>query len=552
MPTRTASPICASWVYGCIAGVVCMLAMPCAAAEERLALLARIAPWPAVSGLVGFRERLWLVNSVKHLDHNSADVYSYDPRRGTVRYERRLFSQDAGRSAAAGGLLYWPFEDARFSSGRGEYMVTNGRDWQWRSLPHGRVLHLHAMLAIGRTLYAATGGFNAGLQRSHDAGVTWRVVYEHRNAPGSFSRLVSLATLQETLYAALYASDEPGVKLLRLRGEQLEPVPGWPEGDSASDLAVFRGWLYAVHSARDGAGVWRTDGRRAQPVKGLDRASVQAMAVGRDALWAVSAGNDGGTLWRSADGVTWRVHDRIEQDRPVDVAVYAGRPYVGAIGADGRGALYGPRAPAAIEKAEPRAPALPARPSPADGRELGMLLSVLDRSIADLAAYERGGGSLVAALEPIIAIADEPAAAAIAARIGTAGSGGRSRFAGHFVPAAQKVDWYLLWALARMGRGRVPPQSLDAPWQEGPRRSEKYAAPAPAAIWAVGELGQDDASTLAKLAARLDRDGDPAWMRGDLVGALTAVTGCRFGYEVAKWREWIKARPPSSCTRIAD
>lgn len=527
-----------------LAGLLCLLATYRAAAEERLALLARVGPWSAVSGLIGFRERLWVVNSVKHVDHNSADVYSYDPRHGTVRYERHLFSQDAGRPTATGGFLYWPFEDARFSSRRGEYMVTNGRDWQWRSLPHGPVLHLHAMLAEGRTLYAATGGFKAGLQRSDDGGVTWRVMYEHRNAAGSFSRLVSLASLRGTIYAALYASDEPGVKLLRLRGDALLPMPGWPEGESASDLVVFRGWLYALHSAGQGTGVWRTDGRRVQQVHGLDRASVRAMAAGRDALWAVSAEHDGGTLWRSEDGVTWRAHDRIGHDEPVDVAVYAGRPYVGAIGADGRGALYGPPAPAAIERTEARTSSLPPRPSPTDGSELATLLSALDPAIADLAAFEHEGGSLVALIEPIIAIASEPAAAAIAGRIGTAGNGDApSRFTGHSEPTAQKVDWYLLWALARIGRGRVPPVLLDAPWQVAPHRSEKYAAPSPAAAWTAGELAQHDESTLALLVARLDRDDDPPWVRGDLVGALTAITGCRFGYDVAKWREWMTARP---------
>ena len=123
-----------------------------------LSALARIGPWPAVSALIGYRGRLWFVNSVKHADHNSADLYSYDPKSGDPRYERHLFSQDAGRPAVSGGLLYWPFEDARFSVGRGEFMLTNGRDWQWRSLPYPRVLHLHTMLSHRGILYAGAGG----------------------------------------------------------------------------------------------------------------------------------------------------------------------------------------------------------------------------------------------------------------------------------------------------------------------------------------------------------------------------------------------------------
>ena len=56
---------------------------------------------------------------------------------GRTRYEKHFFSQDAGTPTIAGGLLYWPYEDGRFSAGRGEYMVTNGRDWQWRTFPQG-------------------------------------------------------------------------------------------------------------------------------------------------------------------------------------------------------------------------------------------------------------------------------------------------------------------------------------------------------------------------------------------------------------------------------
>ncbi len=91
--------------------------------------LVRGLPWSGVSGMIGYDRRLWFVNSVKFVNHNSADVYSYDPRTGTRRYERHLFSQDAGDPVVSGGLLYWPFEDSRWSPGRGEFMVTNGRDW---------------------------------------------------------------------------------------------------------------------------------------------------------------------------------------------------------------------------------------------------------------------------------------------------------------------------------------------------------------------------------------------------------------------------------------
>jgi hypothetical protein len=72
-----------------------VLATP-ARAGDALVPVARPGPWPGVSGLIGYAGRVWFVNSVKFVDHNSADIYSYDPATGAARYERHLFSQDAG------------------------------------------------------------------------------------------------------------------------------------------------------------------------------------------------------------------------------------------------------------------------------------------------------------------------------------------------------------------------------------------------------------------------------------------------------------------------
>ena len=511
------------------------------AAAQSLVVLARVGPWPAVSALVGYGNRLWFANSVKFRDHNSADLYSYDPGSGEVRYERHLFSQDAGRPAVAGGLLYWPFEDGRFSVGRGEFLVSNGHDWQWRTLPHPRVLHLHAMFAHGQSLYAATGGFNAALQRSDDGGTSWRLVYEHTNAPDSFSRLLSLGELGTRIYAGLYAGDEQGVKLLRLHRGKLVAVPGWPPGESADSLASFRGWLYAIHSSARGSRLWRTNGRRSEPLRGLADVNVRSIAAGRSTLWALSLSESGGTLWQSRDGTAWSARQRFARDVPVEVAAYAGRVYVGAIGGDGRGVLYGPAAPAPAG-APLGMTALPLEASVPEP-DPRAALQALDRALVDFSAFEAGSGSLVGLLEPLARTRSPFVAQALAQRLGRVPrSAAESRFAGRTVPAADKADWQLLWAIARLGRGRVPPALLDKPFEQAPSRGQKYAEPAAAAAWAVGELGQGDDDTLERLIARLDRREDPPWLAGDMVGALVAVTGCRFGYDAAAWRAWRKTR----------
>ena len=161
-------------------------------AAQTLVPLAKPGPWSGASGLLSYGGRLWFVNSVKFVDHNSADIYSYDPVSGKTRYERHLFSQDAGEPVVLGGLLFWPFEDSRFSARHGEYVVTNGRDWQWRSLPEGEALHIHAMATHRGQLIAATSAWRAGLQRSAD-GATWRVIYDHPTPPRAVTRITTLS-----------------------------------------------------------------------------------------------------------------------------------------------------------------------------------------------------------------------------------------------------------------------------------------------------------------------------------------------------------------------
>ena len=62
----------------------------------------------------GYGPRIWFANSELFRNHNAADIYSYDPATGALRYERALFSQGAGRPLVAGRLLYWGKADLDF------------------------------------------------------------------------------------------------------------------------------------------------------------------------------------------------------------------------------------------------------------------------------------------------------------------------------------------------------------------------------------------------------------------------------------------------------
>ncbi len=503
-----------------------------ARADERLVPLVDGLPWSGVSGLIGYDGRLWFVNSVKFVNHNSADVYSFDPSTRTLRYERHLFSQDAGDPAVSGGLLYWPFEDSRWSPGRGEFMVTNGRDWRWGLLSEGRAFHVHAMARLGGAVYAALSAWKARLQRSLDGGSTWRAVYTYPAPPRTVSRIVALTEFQGTLFGGVTARHDPrSPKLMRWRGKRFEPVAGWPDGTSVPVLTAFRGWLYGDNVNQVGGAVWRTDGRRSERISALDGHNVRALAAGPGAIWAVTVDAAGGGLWRSADGLDWKNVQRFRGPRPLDVEVFAGQVYVGARGPDG-GMLLGPAVPAAAKGRNapvplPRGRALPSEP-------LDRSLERLDSVLADPSRY----GALRSAVLPL-ALRDDPAAGrALAERIaGALPDGQASMFGGRVsVSAAEMARWYLMWAMAHVGHGRVDPASIAEPWAQAPNRAEKYLQAPPGAAWAAARLGQSDRPTLDALLARLDRAGDPDWLAGDMIGALTVLTGRRFGYDAAAWR----------------
>ncbi len=512
-----------------------------------LVRLAEIGPWPAVSAMIGYRGRLWFVNSVKYRNHNSADLYSYEASTGKVRYEAHLFSQDAGEPTIHRGLLYWPFEDARGSVGRGEFMVTNAKGWRWGFLPKARAFHVHAMEAHKGALYAATSAWRAGLQRSTDGGISWQILYDHGNPSSQVSRIVAListgASAGGRLYAGLYARSRVGVSLLRLEGGTLRPVGGWPKGVGALPLTAWRGQLYAINEVPGDRALYRIKGDRIERIKTFDGRFVRDVAGTKEALWAVTAYRGGGALWRSGGGLAWRKVQEFTGDRPVDIAGYGGHIYVGVIGRNGKGALFGPK---------PRQPATVVAPAPALPRRLGKrpagppaaLLSRLDRLLAEPRYYRGQGPKILKTLRALALYRSPAVGQALAERLGRPYPGAMQRMFGgqSRAPSARVARWYLLWGLAMNGQGRVPARLIGAPWTVKRNGAEKYLAAPPGAAWAAARLGQRDRATIGALVARLGRTGDPDWLEGDMVGALTVLTGQRLGYNRTAWRQWWRAQ----------
>ena len=512
-------------------------------AVEPLVPLAQPGPWSAVDAIIGYGSRIWFANSELFRNHNASDIYSYDPRTGALRYERALFSQGAGRPLVAGGLLYWPFEDPRFSADRAEYAVTNGADWAWRVLPGVEAYHLHAMAALDDKLYAATSAWQASLQTSADKGASWQMLYDHPTPKGHVSRISSFATFRGRLFMGVTQRRSLGPRILTLTEEGVVPASGWPDAHTASSLTAYRGNLFAILLAESGLRLWYSDGVTPRRVaEGPSGQPLRALAAGEDALWAVTAGGGKGALWQSHDGLRWNKSQDFPDAAPVALSVYENTVFVGSIGPNGRGTLWGPRPPAPILPPLLTRPLPGLPPAPSRSEAIDHHLAALDDLAAPATLSDHDW--LYQKLMPAVwalAEADAPGlGATLSARLETPFPERQLTFYGGQVEVGTSTlaRWYLLWALAQQGGGRVPPALLAVPWDAPANRPEKYFHPTPAAAWAMAQTGQRDTESLAALVARLNHIGDPEWLAGDIVGALTVLTGQRFGHDYGAWRSW--------------
>ena len=506
-------------------------------AQETLPALANIGPWPALSYPVAFAGRLWMVNSVKGRNHNSADIYSYHPGDGDLRYERHLFSQDAGQPVVADGLLYWPFEDSRFSLGWGHFVVTDGTRWQYRTIPTALSFHTHAMTQSDGRLLAATSAWRAGLQASADGGLVWRQIYDHPTPDRQVSRIVDLASLGDRAVGYLIHRDRR--RMLRLTGETVDSLPGWPEDKPVFGLTATADRLYAAVREHDGTAVWTSDGATSQRLSTpRENWRIRDLFAADGALFALSVTEAGGRVWRSESGQDWRVIHALAGGEPLDMAVVGGRVFVTGAGDDGRGILWGPKPDGGADRAAPaRLKPPPRHTATIDWAEAGQ---TLDAMFADPARYGRHGATLRDAVYGY-AKAGPPPRFFADRLLGPLPERPVDLISGQVtVPAADLGRWILLWGMTVSGSGQVPISLLSEPWSAPPNPSEKYFAAPPAAMWAAAAVGQLGHDTIESLIRRLSRADDPRWLQGDAVGALNALTGLGFGYDADAWRSWWK------------
>ncbi len=501
----------------------------------QLDIIAQVGPWPVASRLIGYRGKLWFANSVKGRNHNSADIWSFDPDTRKTRYERHLYSQDAGHPLVYKGLLYWPFEDALQSAGEGVVEVTDGVTWSPLTIPNSPIYHTSQLLEWNDGLLAVTGTRNAGLQLSRDAGRSWEEFYIHPTPSTHVSRVKEMLLFNGETYASL--KDTKVKRLVRWTGSGFQTVSSWPLNRYFNGLTVHSEGLFGIVGRGREREIWRFDGRISVRV-GFKGPFVDLTSDG-DQLWVVS--NDG-RLWSSQNGDSWTRHGDLENGRPVSIQAIAGGVYVAGAGDDGRGIVWGPREHVIPlgDKPPEVTSQLPARTTAMDWEAAGQKIDAL---LSNPSTYIDTGRSDIRELI-VQASANGAPSGFFAERLKVEIPAVTVRaFGGNMELRAKDITRaILLSGMERAGHANVPISYLTDPWTSPPNSYEKYFEIELSALRAVAASGQNDRETIEALLARLDFAHDPPWLRSQVIGTLTAISGMHFGYDVVAWRKWAKSK----------
>jgi len=520
-----------------------------ASAQRRLEVLAAVGPWPVASNPIIYDGRLWFSVSVKGRNHNSADLWSLDPQTGDLQYERHLFSQDAGTPVIFQGLLYWPHEDSRLSLGYGAISVTDGDTWGELEIPTAKTFHLHHLIDWGGTLVAVTSAWQAGLQTSDDGGATWSAFYDHPTEAKRVSRLNSPAVVLGRLYFKL--RDPAGTRLVRVTEHELAEIAQWPQTHFHS-LTSFNSTLYGIVGRRGSASIWKSSwksgGRKSQRLAAAyGRGDPVDLYAGKDRIWALFAQTNGGYVASSKDGNRWQIEATFEGGTPHELIVAPDQILIAGTGADGQAAIWGIKGATLKEasKGYRREIPVPFKLPPSDAIDWQQQSDRLKNALRTPANFRNHGREglrevvrNMAALSPPPEFFANHLEAAMP-DIKVAVIGGEAK-----IPARRIGQWNLLWAMRSNARARVPPALLARPWELAIRRSEKYFDPLLAALMTVSYNRQNDTETIATLINRLKSEQDPLWLKGDIIGVLTAVTGQKFGYKIDRWLAWWDRQRP--------
>ena len=519
--------------------------LPGYSAAESMVRVAELKNWPGISQLISYKDRIWFVNSEPYKDNNVADIYSYSPADKALKYERSLFSQDVGNPVVYRGQLYWPFEDPRRSAGTGEYAVTDGSRWQWQYMQSGSVMHVHAMDECNDQLVAVTGSWTGQLH-TQQSDNTWQLSYDYEAGSASFSRLVNVDQFNDTCVVGAAARGKKEAKLFSLDNAQPVSVSGWPVSDRVDELTVHKNELFVFTDTGNDRKLMHFNGTETKKISLPKGNRPRALHSSGGKLWLVSQHIKNkinhGRLWVYGNGKFNFLQNF--DDAPVSVTSYKNKVYVGT---------YHPKGGALWEYTDTKpgnvTAAAPVRLLPE------IKTGSLDKSLVKEIYNE------------LSAIIDDPASTDNYSRIMRRGIGRHAKIkTPEFgaavtrllsepikdaevvmftrVPLSREalIRWYLLTTLAISGHGSVDPAWINQVGELKSNRSGKHFDPSIAAIVAVGWIGQNDKPTISALMQRLNNKSDPAWIKSDVIGALSALTQQQYAYDVKGWNQWWKSQ----------
>jgi len=509
---------------------------------QQLERVAVFEQWPGVSQFIGYRNRIWFVNSQPYEDTNVADIYSYSIDTGSVRYERSLFSQDVGDPVVHNGLLYWPFEDPRRSSGSGEYAVTDGTVWQWHTMQSGSVMHVHAMSVCDGELVATTGAWTGQLHRLSSSPASnlehniedkkWELQYDYPAASESFSRLVSVSELNDSCIVGASARRKNEAKLFVIDGDNRIAIDGWPRSDRVDTLIRHQKKLFAFSDLGSERQLISYDGSKVEVVSLPSTHLPRALHSDGNNLWLAThnrGGGDGADAGGGGDkpGSLWKLDK--------------GQVAIGTYSASGGTLwLYREKAPQPfVEHESSTTLATNSKEPELDSALVASLVNELLDIIKDPESTANRARMLRRKLGRHSQLKTPEFGAALTRVLATPIDGPPiTMFTGRTIAREDLIRWYLITTLAINGHGRIDPALIRSTGELVVPQSAKLFNPSIAAIVAVGWLEQSDRETLASLMARLNSETDPEWVKADVIGALTALTDQRFGYELAQWNAW--------------
>lgn len=523
---------------------------PLVANAQEITRVAQLPAWPGVSQIIAYDQRIWFVNSEPYKDTNVADIYSYSPATEAVSYERSLFSQDTGTPVVYQGLLYWPFEDPRRSAGSGEFVVTDGSNWEWDAMQVGSVMHVHAMNVCDNQLVAVTGSWTGQLQRQSTPD-NWQVQYDYPSGAASFSRLVNVSEFNGDCIVGASANRKVEPKLFKIDGDITTPLQGWPASDRVDALTVHKDTLFAFADTGNNRKLLEFNGQSTRTIKLPDGHRPRALHSNGKNLWLATLFTEDnkarGRLWVYTEDGTFKPLATIQQF-PTALTSYKNHLYIGTYHPSG-GALW----QFAIDGAEDTAVAagsLAAKPTPTtiDESLTNSIYDELLTMVRDPGSTDDRARSLrrTFARHPL---SNTPEFGQAITRLLTVGLDSTliQMFTDRPVEREKLVQWYLLTTLAINGNGYVDPAFITAEdnltTNGRGSGSGKMFEPSIAAIAATGWLNQNDPHTVQSLITRLNRKTDPQWVTSDVIGALTAVTGQRFAYDIDAWNQWWKQQP---------